>query len=165
MSNILYYSKYCKHCKNIIVIISQSPVKDSVKFVCIDDMVKQGSLPSFVTSVPTIYKQDTNTLLKGDSAIEWIRSFNPPQDTDSIAGFDSFTSPYSGLSDEGYAGSFSTGDAYSFIGSEPGPNDASLQTQDASKSSMKSQKQEVVDSAYDKMMKERESIGQGMKRI
>ena len=165
MSNILYYSKYCKHCKSIIVTISQSPLKDKIKFVCVDDMIKQGTLPSFVKSVPLIFKQDTNTLLKGDSAIDWIASFNPPQETDSISGFDSFTSPYSGLSDEGYAGSFSTGDSYSFIGSAPESNDASLSTQDASNSSMKSQKQSVMDTAYDKMMKDRESIGQGMKRI
>ena len=97
----------------------------------------------------------------------WIRSFNPPESEGDIGGFDSFSSSYSGLSEEGYGGAFSTGDMYSFIeGAENSGSQGSQgqQEDNHSKSSMKSQKQAVMDSAYDKMMAERQEIGQGTKR-
>ena len=126
MSNILYYSKRCQHSKSIIIHISQSPAKDQIQFVCVDDLIKSGTLPSFVKSVPLIFKRDTNTLLKGDSAIDWIRSFNPPETSGDINGFDSFGSAYSGLSEDGYEGAFSTDDSYSFIDGSNTSNESNL---------------------------------------
>ena len=170
MSNILYYSKKCEHSKSMIIHISQSPAKESVQFLCVDELIKNGTLPSFIKSVPVIFKRDTNSLLKGDAAMAWIRSFNPPESEGDIGGFDSFSSSYSGLSEEGYGGAFSTGDMYSFIegadnsGSQGQQGQQGQQGSDQSKSSMKSQKQAVMDSAYDKMMADRQEIGQGMKR-
>jgi len=166
MSNILYYSKRCQHSKSIIIHISQSPVKDQIQFVCVDDLIKSGNLPSFVKSVPLIFKRDTNTLLKGDAAMDWIRSFNPPETSGDINGFDSFGSAYSGLSEDGYEGAFSTDDSYSFIdGAAPnGSNLSQPSGASGQSSSMKSEKQNVMDSAYDKMMKERESVGNPIAR-
>jgi len=175
MSNILYYSKRCQHCKSMIINISQSPIKSQVQFVCVDDLIKNGTLPSFIKSVPTIFKRDTNSLLKGDAATEWIRSFNQSvdstegssEDIGGFGGFGNFGGAYSGLSEDGgYGGSFSTGDSFSFIegnesqGSQQGPQ----QQQGAANSDMKSQKQQIMDSAYDKMMAERESTGQPIAR-
>ena len=50
MSNILYYSKKCEHSKSMIIHISQSPAKESVQFLCVDDLIKNGTLPSFIKS-------------------------------------------------------------------------------------------------------------------
>ncbi len=45
MSFILYYSNYCKHCKNLLKRVSQDPVKDDIHFLCIDKRVnKNGAL-------------------------------------------------------------------------------------------------------------------------
>ena len=172
MSNILYYSKRCQHCKSMIVNISQSPVKSQIQFVCVDDLIKNGNLPSFIKSVPTIFKKDTNTLLKGDSATEWIRSFNQTEDSvgDDIGGFGGFGNfggAYSGLSEDGgYGGSFSTGDTYSFIGNSEQGQEQGQQGNNApsSKSDMKSEKKQLMDNAYEKLMSERESIGRPIAR-
>ena len=171
MSNILYYSKRCQHCKSMIINISQSPVKSQIQFVCVDDLIKNGTLPSFIKSVPTIFKRDTNSLLKGDAANEWIKSFDQSgEGTDDIGGFGGFSNfggAYSGLSEDGgYGGSFSTGDSFSFIGSDesPGQQQGPQQQQGETNSDMKSQKQQIMDSAYDKMMSERESLGNPIAR-
>ena len=171
MSNILYYSKRCQHCKSMIINISQSPVKSQIQFVCVDDLIKNGTLPSFIKSVPTIFKRDTNSLLKGDAANEWIKSFDQSgEGTDDIGGFGGFSSfgeVYSGLSEDGgYGGSFSTGDSFSFIGGDesPGQQQGSHQEQGSTQSDMKSQKKEIMDNAYDKMMAERESVGNPIAR-
>ena len=166
MSNILYYSKKCQHCKSMIVNISQSPVKSQIQFVCVDDLIKNGSLPSFIKSVPTIFKKDTNTILKGESANEWIRSFNTPIDntTDEVSGFSGFGGMYSGLSEDGYAGAFSTGNTYEQLEHENSSPETNQNSFQEIKNDMKSQKQQLMDSAYDRMMAERESVGQPIAR-
>jgi len=174
MSNILYYSKRCQYCKSMIINISQSPVKSQVQFVCVDDLIKNGTLPSFIKSVPTIFKKDTNSLLKGDAANEWIKSFNQSvdgvEDIGGFGGFSNFGGAYSGLSEDGgYGGSFSTGDSFSFIEGDnsPGPQQGQQGQQPgqgATNTNLKSQKQQIMDSAYDKMMAERESVGNSIAR-
>lgn len=42
MSYVLYYSKYCKNCNNIIYKLSRNNVKDDVHFLCIDKRKKLG---------------------------------------------------------------------------------------------------------------------------
>jgi len=159
----------------MIINISQSPVKSQVQFVCVDDLIKNGTLPSFIKSVPTIFKRDTNSLLKGDAANEWIKSFdqsgdprNGTEDIGGFGGFSNFGGAYSGLSEDGgYGGSFSTGDSFSFIGgneSQEQQQQQGPQSQGATNSDMKSQKQQIMDSAYDKMMAERESVGNPIAR-
>ena len=118
MSNLLYYSKRCQHCKSMIVHLSQSPAKNSVQFVCVDDLMTSGTLPNYITSVPIIHKTESNTLLKGDNAMEWIKSFDKKEDGGGIGGFGGFGGfggAFSGLTEEGYEGSLSAGDPYSFI--------------------------------------------------
>jgi len=163
MSNILYYSKKCKHCKNMIIHLSQSPAKNSIQFVCVDDLITSGTLPNYITSVPIIHKTESNTLLKGDNAMEWIKSFDKKEGEEDIGGFGGFGGfggAFSGLTEEGYSGSLSAGDPYSFIEGAENSTIQPTDTADSSKSSMKSQKQAVMDSAYDKMMKDRAEIGQ-----
>jgi len=170
MSNILYYSKKCKHCKSMIIHLSQSLAKNSVQFVCVDDLISSGTLPKYITSVPIIHKTESNTLLKGDNAMEWIRSFDKKDsesDTGEIGGFGGFGGfggAFSGLTEEGYGGSLSAGDGFSFLEGSENLTIQPTDTTDSSKGSMKSQKQAIMDSAYDKMMEDRASVGQGVKR-
>jgi hypothetical protein len=97
----------------MIINISQSPVKAQIQFVCVDDLIKNGNLPSFIKSVPTIFKKDTNTLLKGDSATEWIRSFNQTEDT---VGDDIFFSLYEHSNIEAHVSVSTHSDNYKYLG-------------------------------------------------
>ena len=68
MSSVLYYSKFCKHCKELITKIARSKTKDDIHFVCIDKREKHtdGSthviletgqrllLPPNITTVPAV---------------------------------------------------------------------------------------------------------------
>lgn len=80
MSNILYYSQYCKHCNDLIERISKSQIKDDIHFICIDKREKHidGTmhiilenaqkilLPPNITSVPSILLlHHGNRVLKG----------------------------------------------------------------------------------------------------
>lgn len=161
MDSILYYSKKCKYSKSMIIHISQSPVKNNIQFVCVDDLIKNGNLPSFIKSVPVIFRKDTNTLLKADQALEWIRSFNQESEGD-IGGFDTFGCAYSGLSEEGYAGAFSTGGMYSYL--ENTDNEQNQINNQENITDMKKEKQKIIESAYDRMIAERQEIGQPIKR-
>lgn len=40
MSTILYYSNFCENCKQVLSVVSRSPVKDEMHFLCVDDRVK-----------------------------------------------------------------------------------------------------------------------------
>ena len=44
MSSVLYYSKYCNHCQNLLMAISKSNIKEDIHFICIDKRVKKGSV-------------------------------------------------------------------------------------------------------------------------
>jgi len=67
MSSILYYSNFCENCKTLLTKISNSSIKDSMHFICIDKRVnRNGSvyvvlennqqiiLPNSITSVPSL---------------------------------------------------------------------------------------------------------------
>lgn len=41
MSDILYYSKYCKHSSRILSLLSKSTFQDQIHFVCIDRRVRK----------------------------------------------------------------------------------------------------------------------------
>ena len=36
MSSVLYYSKHCKHCRELITQLSRTKTKNEMHFVCID---------------------------------------------------------------------------------------------------------------------------------
>lgn len=40
MSSVLYYSKFCNHCKELIIKISKTKTKNEMHFVCIDNREK-----------------------------------------------------------------------------------------------------------------------------
>ena len=40
MSSVLYYSKFCNHCKELITRIAKTKTKDEMHFVCIDNREK-----------------------------------------------------------------------------------------------------------------------------
>ena len=68
MSSVLYYSKFCNHCKELITKIAKTKTKDDIHFVCIDNRQrhKDGTtniildngqrllLPPNISTVPSI---------------------------------------------------------------------------------------------------------------
>ena len=68
MSTILYYSNYCESCKKLLGMISRSPIKDEMHFICIDKRSRHSNgqtyvqlsdgqevlLPPSVTKVPAL---------------------------------------------------------------------------------------------------------------
>ena len=43
MSSVLYYSKYCKNCDDIIGKLSKTSIQKDIHVVCIDKRVKEGN--------------------------------------------------------------------------------------------------------------------------
>jgi glutaredoxin len=70
--SILVYSNYCAHCKKILKLINNLPIKHSIKYVCIDKASVRSKIPTYVKSVPCIIVGDTNQLLVGTQIIQWI---------------------------------------------------------------------------------------------
>jgi len=68
MSTILYYSNYCESCKKLLGMISRSPIKDEMHFICIDKRSRHSNgqtyvqlsdgqevlLPPSITKVPAL---------------------------------------------------------------------------------------------------------------
>ena len=80
MSSVLYYSKFCKHCKELITKIARTKTKDDIHFVCIDKREKHQDgtthivletgqrllLPPNITTVPAVL-----LLHHGNRVVNW----------------------------------------------------------------------------------------------
>tara|TARA_Y100000780_G_C13691869_1_gene419881 strand:+ start:4212 stop:4787 length:576 start_codon:yes stop_codon:yes gene_type:complete len=85
MSEILFYSNFCNHCKTILQHLSRSKVKEGVHFICIDKRIKKGNdtyvilenqeifLPPNVRSVPSLFLLNRgNAVVEGDDVLNYI---------------------------------------------------------------------------------------------
>lgn len=87
--DVLYYSNYCKHCKELLTIITKSSIKNNIYFVNIDKRVKKNNvvyinlengkqikLPDIVKTVPSmILFSRGNLLLEGNSIYNHIKQY------------------------------------------------------------------------------------------
>lgn len=48
MSTIFYYSNFCQNCKQVLSVVSRSPVKDEMHFLCVDDRVKGANGATYI---------------------------------------------------------------------------------------------------------------------
>lgn len=48
MSIILYYSNFCQNCKQVLSVVSRSPVKDEMHFLCVDNRVKGSNGATYI---------------------------------------------------------------------------------------------------------------------
>lgn len=74
MKNILFYSNNCNYSKEVIKKISQTPIKDNLIYVCVDD--ENIKLPDFLTAVPTIYLVQSKKIIMDEEIINWIQEQN-----------------------------------------------------------------------------------------
>lgn len=71
--NTLFYSKYCKHCRDFIIKLKQRDLLNIFTTkICIDDPRIKNNLPPFLKEVPTILVDDYDKPLASDMAFKWI---------------------------------------------------------------------------------------------
>tara|TARA_B110000305_G_scaffold161137_1_gene178301 strand:+ start:11181 stop:11753 length:573 start_codon:yes stop_codon:yes gene_type:complete len=120
--DVLYYSNYCKHCKELLTITTKSSIKKNIYFICVDKRIKHNNaiyivletgkkikMPDIVKSVPAmILFSRGNLLLEGNSIYNYIRNHEKQ---------------LSNNNDEPYAFSLNynsfTSDTYSFVTTDP----------------------------------------------
>lgn len=71
--SLLFYSNFCNHCKQIVNEINKSPVRNSVRYVCIDNQSVRSKLPTYITSVPALVVGDTNQIFVGNQISGWLK--------------------------------------------------------------------------------------------
>ena len=85
--SILYYSKQCVFCNDLILLLSKSKQKNDIHFICIDKRIeKNGSiyvvlennqqivLPNTITSVPSLLLINNNyRVLTGNEILEFLK--------------------------------------------------------------------------------------------
>ena len=82
--DILFFSNYCVHSKDLIKKISSTPLQKELVFICVDD--KNIKLPPFIQVVPTIYLIKNKSILTEEKITEWIDSKNK-KDNDEILAY------------------------------------------------------------------------------
>lgn len=110
--DVLYYSNYCKHCKELLTIIAKSSVKQNIYFLCIDkrenkngiihivqENGKRLKLPDVVKTVPCmILFSRGNKVLEGKQIYRYIQDYEQERSKTSdepdafSLNFESFTS-------------------------------------------------------------------------
>lgn len=75
-TSLLFYSNYCQHSKIIVKEISNTALRDSMKYVCIDSKDVRKKLPNYINNVPSLVVGKTNQILVGDQILSWIK-MNP----------------------------------------------------------------------------------------
>lgn len=87
MSSILYYSNFCENCKNLLIIISKSGIKNNIHYICIDKRIKKNNstyvvlennqeilLPHTVSAVPALMLINENyKVLYGDNITNHLK--------------------------------------------------------------------------------------------
>lgn len=71
--SLLFYSNFCNHCKQVVGEINNSPIRNSVKYVCIDSQSIRSKLPRYITSVPSLVVGETNQIFVGNQISGWLK--------------------------------------------------------------------------------------------
>lgn len=100
--DLLFFSNFCNHCKEIISTISKKNLKDHFLMVSVDN--KKYKIPNFIHSVPTILT--TNKKIYTDvNIINYINSIKTQDTVNELSPFtmqSSYSSQYTYLTADGY---------------------------------------------------------------
>jgi hypothetical protein len=92
--DLLFYSKSCDHCKDVINIIIKNNIREQFLFVSVDE--NRYKIPQFVTHVPTILTKQKHVLFN-KSLVTYVENI-----IQSMSVNNNDISPFS-LSDTGYS--------------------------------------------------------------
>jgi hypothetical protein len=77
--SLLFYSNYCQHCKQIVNEINKTPMRNSVRYVCIDTQAVRTRLPEYISSVPSLVVGTTNQIYVGNQILGWLKMSSSSQ--------------------------------------------------------------------------------------
>ena len=113
--NYLFYSNNCAHSKRLLLRIQKTNLLNNLQLINIDD--PKITLPSFLTSVPTIFLPNERKVLTDATLFQWVETqltqFQRPSNTINMADItgDPTILPFQ----MGEMGSGLSGSSYSFI--------------------------------------------------
>jgi len=70
--NIIFYSRRCETCINLINILESEKLLNYFKLFCVDGRIND--IPPQITMVPTVIVQNINKPMTGSEVFEWIKS-------------------------------------------------------------------------------------------
>lgn len=85
--DLFFYSNYCNYSKEIHEELTKTKLIDNMIKVCVDD--KNINIPKFITAVPTIFSQKTNSIIIDENINKWINENKPKEE--STLNVDSFS--------------------------------------------------------------------------
>ena len=85
--DIIFYSDYCDYSKQTIQLINKYKLSESLIMVCVDDT--NIKIPPFLEVVPTIYLQQSKSIIIDDSITEYIEKRKPQELSANIGDWDS----------------------------------------------------------------------------
>ena len=71
-SILLFYSAHCNHCSQLLQIIKQSQLQNSIQQICIDSLPRH-RIPANVKNVPTLVIAGTMQPLVGQNVFKWVQ--------------------------------------------------------------------------------------------
>jgi hypothetical protein len=100
--DLLFYSNFCDHSKDIINIINKKNVRDHFMFICVDN--SKFKIPDFITVVPTLLTTKKQIIV-GQNLYIYIDKISQVSSVQDIIPFtigsSSFSSDYTWLSPDG----------------------------------------------------------------
>jgi hypothetical protein len=69
--NVLFYSKLCDTCRNLLILLQNENLLGYFKLICVDDMLNR--LPPQITKVPTMCVINLNRPLVAQETFEWVK--------------------------------------------------------------------------------------------
>ena len=117
MENTIFYSKYCRHCKDFIIQLKNANLLDTfTQKICIDG---KNNLPPFLKEVPTIIVDDYDEPLTSDYAFKWIdfKKTKKAEKQEAESGIESFDIQGGAFDDFGVLDAGDDSTAYQGLGS------------------------------------------------
>ena len=174
--NILFYSNYCQHCKEILMKINNFNLKEKISLTCVDTNRK--NLPAFVKSVPTMVVPSENKMITGDDVFAWVNNEASKKTTNKEipSNNDNDIMPWTNEMSAGFSDGFSFLDSENTTEGKPMVHSfsflnesysTSINTPNEGQPTQIGGQRSGIDNDYDAMMKARDSdnFNQGISRI
>ena len=83
--NIIFYSNHCPYSKRVIKMLNEEKLGHNLVRICID--AGNIRLPSFITSVPTIYLTRKKQILTDNKLEEWLTTLREKKDSKKLSSY------------------------------------------------------------------------------